>query len=404
MMTTPFAHLFHLAVEIGQRPGGSAGNLAAADYIEGVFRSCGLAVERQRFACTGWEAQDSYLQINEEWVQSAANVFSPPCDVSGAVTAVSTLAELEAADLRDKIALLYGDLTRHPLPAKAWAFKEEKAARVVELLEEKEPAALITVQSRFGDLERVIEDADFTIPSATVPAQVGLRLLKRYLATVHLRIASTRTKAESYNVVARHPGAGAGTVLICAHYDTKFDTPGAADNGSGVAVLLTLAQMLSQQIHPHALEFVAFSNEEYLPLGNDAYFARHNDSFDEMLAVINIDKVGCTLGNNSITTLSASEPFQEHLAAITRSYPGVVWVEPWIESDHAFFAWRGVPCVPISNGSAPHFDHLRGDTIEWISAAKLNEAASLVHDIVADLQRRPVGWGREPKCEEVGET
>jgi aminopeptidase YwaD len=251
MMTTPFAHLFHLAVEIGPRPGGSRGNHAAADYIESLFRSCGLAVERQRFPCTGWEAHESYLQVNEEWMQCAANVFSPPCDVTGPVVAMSTLAELETADLHGQIALIYGDLTRHPLPAKAWAFKEEKDARVVEILEEKRPAALITVQSRIGDLERLVEDADFTIPSATVSAQVGLQLLKRHQATVHLRIASTRTAGESYNVVARHPGRGAGTILICAHYDTKFDTPGAADNGSGVSVLLTLAQMLSQQTYPH---------------------------------------------------------------------------------------------------------------------------------------------------------
>lgn len=399
MITTPFSHLFHLAVEIGQRPGGSVGNHAAAAYIEKVFQDCGLAVERQCFPCTGWDAHESYLQINEEWVQSVANVFSTPCDVNGPVVAVSTLAELAAADLRDKIALIYGDLTRQPLPAKAWAYKEEKDARIVEILEEKRPVALITIQSRIGDLERVIEDADFTIPSATVSAQVGLLLLKRHQATVHLRIASTRTEAESCNVVARHPGQGAGTILLCAHYDTKFDTPGAADNGSGVSVLLTLAQMFSQQIHPYTVEFVAFSNEEYLPLGDDAYFARHSDAFDDMLAVINIDKVGCTLGNNSITTLAASEPFQEHLAAITRSYPGVIWVDPWIESDHTFFAWRGVPCIPISNSGAPRFDHLRGDTIEWLSAAKLNEAASLIYKIVEHLQTRPLGWGREPKVE-----
>jgi aminopeptidase YwaD len=404
MMTTPFAHLFHLAVEIGPRPGGSPGNHAAANYIENIFRSCGLAVERQRFSCTGWEAQEGYLQVNEEWVQCAANVFSPPCDVTGPVVAVSTLAELETADLRGQIALIYGDLTRQPLPAKAWAFKDEKDARVVEILEEKQPAALITIQSRIGDLERLVEDADFTIPSVTVSAPVGLLLLKRHLATVHLRIVSTRTESESCNVVARHPGQGAGTILICAHYDTKFDTPGAADNGSGISVLLTLAQMLSQKIHPYGLEFVAFSNEEYLPLGDDAYFAHHSDSFDEMLAVINIDRVGCTLGNNSITTLAASEPFQEQLAAVTRSYPGVIWVDPWIESDHTFFAWRGVPCIPISNSGAPRFDHLRGDTIEWISAAKLNEAVSLVRSIVTDLQTKPLGWGRESKIEVIRDS
>ncbi|MGQ9927004.1 MAG: M28 family peptidase [Chloroflexaceae bacterium] len=33
-------------------------------------------------------------------------------------------------------------------------------------------------------------------------------------------------------------------MILCAHLDTKIDTPGAADHAAGVAVLLALAEML----------------------------------------------------------------------------------------------------------------------------------------------------------------
>lgn len=62
------------------------------------------------------------------------------------------------------------------------------------------------------------------------------------------------------------------SILIGAHYDTVPGSPGADDNGSGVAVLLELARIFSekpQQNYP--IQFVAFDLEEYGLLGSRAY-------------------------------------------------------------------------------------------------------------------------------------
>ena len=77
-----------------------------------------------------------------------------------------------------------------------------------------------------------------------------------------LTIESERKPGYSANMVARS-AKQPSTVVICAHLDTKFDTPGALDNGSGLAVLLALAQTLDKADYPFALELVAFTNEEY---------------------------------------------------------------------------------------------------------------------------------------------
>ena len=61
------------------------------------------------------------------------------------------------------------------------------------------------------------------------------------------------------NVVAAPPGAGEVT-LVCAHYDSVATTPGADDNGSGVAVMLACARALAGRGAPVA--FVAFNGEE----------------------------------------------------------------------------------------------------------------------------------------------
>ncbi len=388
-------HARHLAETIGPRPRGSPQNHAAADYIRQVLQAAGLEVEEQRFECPAWTCEGTWLELEGETLEAAANAFSPPCDVVAPVVAVGTVAELEAADLNGRIGLLYGDLTKAPLSAKAWFLKSERDDHIIRLLEEKTPAALITVQAVKGELVRVIEDWELHIPSATVPAHTGLALLKRNNPTLHLRINSQQTPGYACNIVARqNPGAPARLVL-CAHYDTKIDTPGANDNAAGVAVLLTLAQMLSQRQHTHGLEFVAFTGEEYLPMGDDEYVRRCGNGFDKIVAAINFDGVGQYLGANSITLIAGSQPFQAHLTELTRPYPGIVWVDPWPESNHSTFSWRGVPSLAFTTEGTRDLAHLRADTLEWLSPAKLQEVVLLAADIVASLQDKPLEWTRE---------
>lgn len=51
-------------------------------------------------------------------------------------------------------------------------------------------------------------------------------------------------------------------VLLGAHYDSVQGSPGANDNGSGVAVLLALSQLLQSLSLPRTVRLVAFVNEE----------------------------------------------------------------------------------------------------------------------------------------------
>jgi aminopeptidase YwaD len=397
-------HLNRLCVEIGPRPIGSPGDHAAAGYIQEVLLASGLDVEVQEFECPAWEDQGTDLTLDGERVEAAANAFSPACDVSAPSVALGTVAELEAADLDGRVGVLYGDLTKAPLSPKSWFLKSERDDHVIRLLEEKRPAALITVQSRPGDLERVIADWEFLFPSATVPARVGLQLLRRSHPTLRLRIQSQRAPGHTCNVVARKAGHGQARIVLCAHYDTTFDTPGALDNAAGTAVLLALAQILSQSKLRHGLEWIAFSGHEYLPLGDDEYLRRCGDQLDGIVAAINFDAPGQYLGANSIAMFASSQAFQDHMAEIARRNPGVAWVDPWPQSNHSTFAWRGVPAIAFSSEGRIRLDHLRADSAEWVSPAKLKEVVSLVIAIVESLQDKSLEWTRESRLESREET
>ena len=59
-------------------------------------------------------------------------------------------------------------------------------------------------------------------------------------------------------------------ILVGAHYDTVPGSPGADDNASGLAVLLVLAELLSQTQPQRSVHLVAFDLEEYGLVGSTA--------------------------------------------------------------------------------------------------------------------------------------
>jgi aminopeptidase YwaD len=177
--TAAMKHLEHLCVEIGPRPVGSKGNQAAADYIQSVFEASGLEVEAQAFACPTWGEGGTRLELDGRRLDAAANVFSPSCDVTAPGVIISTMTELEIARLGGRIGVMHGDLTKSGLSARNGIYFPERDQKIMQLLEEKKPAALITIHPKIGRFERLIVDSEFPIPSATVPAEVGLTLLRR---------------------------------------------------------------------------------------------------------------------------------------------------------------------------------------------------------------------------------
>ena len=64
------------------------------------------------------------------------------------------------------------------------------------------------------------------------------------------------------NLIVERPGTAPEVVVIGAHYDTALLTPGADDNGSGVASALALAQVFAKSTPKNTLRFVFFTNEE----------------------------------------------------------------------------------------------------------------------------------------------
>lgn len=97
------------------------------------------------------------------------------------------------------------------------------------------------------------------------------------------------------NYYVTKPGSSDRIVCIGAHYDCA-DTTGTDDNGSGVSILLELANRFFQTDTPCTLQFVFFDNEEqggFVGSYNYVnYVLKEQQLLDDVLCYINLDSVG----------------------------------------------------------------------------------------------------------------
>ena len=86
-------------------------------------------------------------------------------------------------------------------------------------------------------------------------------------------------------------------IIIGAHYDSVFGSPGANDNGTGVAAMLALARRFARAKPKQTLRFVAFVNEEppyFLSgeMGSQVYARRCKERGDKISAMISLETIG----------------------------------------------------------------------------------------------------------------
>jgi len=122
-----------------------------------------------------------------------------------------------------------------------------------------------------------------------------------------------RTRRDSYeirgqpchNIEAEISGSEQGAavfsqrsiIVIGAHYDSVFGSPGANDNGTGVAATLALARRFASAKPKQTLRFVAFVNEEppyFLSgeMGSQVYARRCKERGDKISAMISLETIG----------------------------------------------------------------------------------------------------------------
>lgn len=104
---------------------------------------------------------------------------------------------------------------------------------------------------------------------------------------------------QAHNIIAELPGTERpeDIIILGAHYDSVVGSPGANDNATAMASLLSLAEYFADKPQPCTLRFAAFANEEppffaSPQMGSYAYARRCHENEEAIKGMIALDGLG----------------------------------------------------------------------------------------------------------------
>ena len=197
------------------------------------------------------------------------------------------------------------------------------------------------------------------------------------------------------NIVATLPGESEGIVIVCAHYDTVSVSPGADDDGSGVASVLMIAEIMSNYSFNATVKFILFSGEEQGKLGSTEYARKAYENGDNIIGVLALDKVGyavTTEDGNKIRHHSnkESEWMIDISEELSETYSKqidleVVRLPSDASSDHKAFINFGYDGSNLVEEALNPMYHTSEDNIEYINISYLTKVCKLALCILAKM-------------------
>lgn len=199
---------------------------------------------------------------------------------------------------------------------------------------------------------------------------------------------------ECFNVIAKVEGKRHDKCYVfTAHYDhlgvlgKKTFYPGAHDNASGTAAIVTLAAHYAKHRPEYDIYFIAFSGEDAYLRGSE-WFAQHPVMpLEQIKYLFNLDMIG---DNNPVQYCEVSDPgmegfkLMESLNNKNRYFKSLNRGELAGNSDHYPFAQRGVACIFLENaeGDAFQYYHTVMDTYKTFFPDSYEPTFKLVTDFI----------------------
>ena len=423
---TAYEHVVYLSGVIGERTAGSEAEERAALYILGKFESWGLDARLQTFRQPVWRARSAHIWTEGEkplYLSAKSVVFggtTPPEGVIGELVDLGTANEAQLADrdLAARIGLVKRDVyIEYP---DYWLTDCVVPRGVAGLIFFSRPAG--GKPTAYYNYKRALEEK--TPPSVVITYEDAVELLRNNPSRVGIVVDAEVGWGQSRNVIADLKGHAkpAELVLITAHYDTAYTSPGATDNTGGVALVMELARAFAEASAPaRTLRFIAWGGHETGLHGSEAYLRAHREQVENIVAVINFDAGhGTTLGTDSWVAAGPDEWIRFVKAVTDDSDLEPEWAVGTYYSDDTNFAALEVPTVNFDKGLSRIGRHTPKDNLKWTSPVglqggllmsamileKISRDTSLTfpHQFPGDLIERVrnyaarYGWGIRPEA------
>lgn len=231
------------------------------------------------------------------------------------------------------------------------------------------------------------------------------------------------------NLEVSRPGrrAPGEIVIVGAHYDSVSGSPGANDNGSGVAALLELARRFAARDTGRTVRFVAFVNEEPPffrtgDMGSRHYARAARAGSEDIRAMLALETIGYyddapgsqhypplfslffpdrgnflglvsnfgsrALLKRAVAAFRAASDFPIEHVATFGWVPGVDW------SDHASFWDEGYPAIMITDTALYRYPYYHSgrdtpDKLDYARLARVTEGLVAVIEALAQTGEAP---------------
>ncbi len=225
-----------------------------------------------------------------------------------------------------------------------------------------------------------------------------------------------------WNIAAEHTGSSLPQeiIVIGAHYDSVMGSPGANDNGSGVAAVLELARLLKDAQLARTLRFVTFVNEEppfyhTREMGSRVYAARSRERGENIVAMFSLETIGYysdepgsqhyplpfsyfypdtgnfigfvgNLGSRRLVRRALAS-FREHADFPSEGLAAPGWITGVGWSDHWSFWESGYPALMITDTALFRYAHYhsRSDTPDKIDYPRTARVVNGIARVIIDL-------------------
>lgn len=380
----------------GNRAAGTPGHDRSVDYVVEVLEDAGYDVDRQSFEFP-YFGQNSPTRL-----KAGSLAFTDGEDVRAMLYSASARVSAAVDDsLFDPSAT-----ERNGEGCDGSSFGPETSGRIVvvtpgpcyfrDQVMNAQEAGAVAVVFAFPDYTRgnvlrptLLGPGGIEVPVLAATAEVGSALAAGDEATIVTDTVSEMHTTD--NVIAETPGGDPDHVVIAGgHLDSVMDGPGINDNGSGVASLLSAAELLADGDADARLRFAFWSGEELGLLGSTHYVSELSGSERDRIDIyLNFDMLASPNAVTFIyadagdgTSRRAREFFESFFAS--RGLPfKTINLEG--RSDHGPFLQAGIPVGGLFSGAEEIKTKAQAETFGGTAGTPLDECYHEVCDSIENI-------------------
>ena len=322
------------------RTGGSAEEKKCAAYIKEKCKAFGLTATEESFEVEIAEISEAKLVVNGKEISCKGYLCAGSSEVEAPLYYLTNTDKYSLSCCNGKIVMIDGYLGY-------WKYRDMLENGAVGFITYDGDVNYADNDIDQRELRSYISKGD-KIPGVNINAKDAIALIRDDAQIAKIVLKQDEKKGTSQNLILDIPGESDEVIVLTAHYDSTWLSEGAYDNMSGCVGLLELAERFSKTKNHYSLRFIWCGSEERGLLGSKAYTAADEERLQKMILNVNLDMIGCIMGN-FIACCTSEEKlvhYIEYFSSVEgfgmKAYQGVY------SSDSTPFADKGIPAVSFA--------------------------------------------------------